>query len=417
MMPGRRQLPAYSPVTAGSVAAASGALLTGRDPREDLRALLRRAYGSRDVLLVDSGTSALRLALTAARRAGRTPVALPAYSCYDVATAAQGAGVPVHLYDLEPGSLGPDPASLRAALEAGARTVVVVHLYGIPVDLTAVAEVADAHDALVIEDAAQGVGGSHDGRPLGSHGSLSVLSFGRGKGWTGGGGGALLARDGPGAEQLAQLSGPGFAFGEEEPGALPAGNGRGAGAARGVLRLGAQWLLGRPSLYGLAASLPLLRLGETIHRSPRDPGPMAPAWAAAALASRARALREAESRARLGERLAGIVEASGRADVAGVGVPRSGTAGYLRFPIVAASAGARARMLEAPSPRLGIMPGYPRPLEALAPFRRDCVVRSGPTPGAETLAARLLTLPTHGLLTGEDRRALEGWLRAGGATS
>ena len=59
--------------------------------------------------------------------------------------------------------------------------------------MTAIAEIAERHGLAVVEDAAQGLGATWRGRPLGSFGDVSVLSFGRGKGWTGGVGGALLA--------------------------------------------------------------------------------------------------------------------------------------------------------------------------------------------------------------------------------
>ena len=85
------------------------------------RALVSRWFGSRDVLLTDSGTSALALALrmAVAARPDRPTVALPAWACYDLATAADAADVGVVLYDLDPATLGPDWASLDRALSAG----------------------------------------------------------------------------------------------------------------------------------------------------------------------------------------------------------------------------------------------------------------------------------------------------------
>ena len=56
------------------------------------------------------------------------------------------------------------------------------------------------------------------------------------------------------------------------------------------------------------------------------------------------------------------------------------------------------------------MPGYRRPLRALEAFRVRCGEPEASKPGAEALAARLLTVPTHGLLTPIDRR-IEGRLR------
>src|SRR4029434_8607789 len=111
-----------------------------------------------------------------------------AYCCYDLATAADGAGADVLLYDLHPLTLGPDWRSFERTLARGATAAVVAHLYGHPVDLRQAQALADSAGSILIEDAAQGVGARYDGRPLGSFGGMSLLSFGRGKGLTGGGG-------------------------------------------------------------------------------------------------------------------------------------------------------------------------------------------------------------------------------------
>ncbi|HEX8361985.1 MAG TPA: DegT/DnrJ/EryC1/StrS family aminotransferase, partial [Longimicrobium sp.] len=181
----RHQLAAYSPLTAGAAGAALWDAARHPDPRTALARRLRERFGARHVALCASGTHALQCALA---RAGGAPVALPAYACYDLATAAVGAGVCVALYDVDPASLAPDPASLERVLAAGARLVVVAPLYGIPVDWPALERLATVYGARLIEDAAQGHGASLGGRALGSLGEMSVLSFGRGKGWTGGGG-------------------------------------------------------------------------------------------------------------------------------------------------------------------------------------------------------------------------------------
>lgn len=411
VMPGRRQLPAYSPVSARSVAAAVRALFAPDSPRGELRTLLGDAFGARDAWLVDSGTSALRMALEAVREAGRTPVALPAYSCYDVATAAVGAEVPVLFYDVDPAALGPDSESLGAALEAGAGSVVIAHLYGVPVDLAEVMVMTREMDALLIEDAAQGVGAAFDGRPLGSHGSLAVLSFGRGKGWTGGGGGAVLANDEAGVESLEGMSGPTSTSAAEGHGAERLDCGGASEGAAAIVRLAAQWLFGRPALYGVAASLPLLRLGDTVYRPPWHPAAMSGACAAAILASRPAVRSESAARAKRGLELARVVDGLETPALHRVRLPRSASAGYLRFPVVASSAAGREAMLDKASLRLGISPGYPRPLHHLPPMRRRCVSEPEGMPGAEALSDQLLTLPTHGLLDRDDRRSIEGWVR------
>ena len=294
---------------------------------------LAERFAGAAVLRTDSGTSALRLALHALGVARTGPVALPAYCCYDIATAADGAGVPVLLYDLDPLTLGPSLPSLAAALEAGAQAVVAVHLYGVPADLGEICRLAEQHRALVVEDAAQGAGMTWEGRPAGATGSLGVLSFGRGKGCTGGGGGALLANDAAGERALAVA--------RHELARASGGGDRLAAAA-------AQWLLARPSLYGIPASLPFLGLGETMYREPTPPSAPPAATAGILAATWEAAERENRIRRRNGIRLqehvvagwragAGRHPASGRRRARVAPAPRAGAAGpgrsrYTRRP-------------------------------------------------------------------------------------
>src|SRR5262249_55409838 len=155
--------------------------------------------------------------------------------------AADAAGVSFVLYDLDPGTLGPELASLRRTLEQGASVVVAVHLYGTPVDLPVLETMARDANAILIEDAAQGTGGRLGGRPLGSLGRYAVLSFGRGKGMTGGRGGALLANTPDAAVRLREAE---------------TLIGRAHASTRDAVTLLAQWILARPSLYGLPLGMP-----------------------------------------------------------------------------------------------------------------------------------------------------------------
>jgi len=186
----RHQVPVRSPLSTAALFAGVRAAVArnGGPARAAARVelLLNERYAPRAVLLTDSGTTALTAALLGVLRSRPgAPIALPAYSCYDVATAAESAGAPVLFYDVDPHTLAPDHAQVRAALGDGAAAVVVAHLYGCPADLAEVNRLAAEAGAVVIEDAAQAAGATVNHRPAGTQASLAVLSFGRGKGWTG----------------------------------------------------------------------------------------------------------------------------------------------------------------------------------------------------------------------------------------
>lgn len=352
---------------------------------------LRARHGAAEIVLTDSGTAALTLALRIAVRAGGGSIALPAYGCFDVATAALGVETPVLLYDLDPATLAPEPASLHAALERGARVVVVAHLYGIPVDVPALRDRSKAFGAWVIEDAAQGVGAAIGGRGCGGFGDLAVLSFGRGKGLTAGRGGALLLHD-------PRLGKAAAARGE----LLPART-----SVNEPVSLLAQWALARPALYALPASLPFLGLGETIFRPPR---PLR-AMSSFALGVLGRTIHlvgpEVDRRRANARRLRAAIESG--AEATPVAPPPGAEPGYLRLPVLVAEP-ARPRFLSAEARRLGIMPGYPGTLSTLPGFRGRLLDPDASYPGATRLARSLFTLPTHGQLAERDLIALERWL-------
>jgi dTDP-4-amino-4,6-dideoxygalactose transaminase len=355
--------------------------------------LLGAVFAARAVTLCGSGTAALErgLRLGAAWRGQGTRVALPAYSCFDVATAAVGAKLPILLYDLDPATLGPDLDSLRRALAEGAGVVVVAPLYGMPVDWAAIETLATPAGALLIEDAAQGQGALWQGRPLGSLGQISVLSFGRGKGWTGGGGGALLLRLAAGDEH-------------DAPALDPPSN-------RAVLLPAAvQWALGRPACYGLPAAIPRLGLGETRYREPQPGREMAPAAAALIEATRTEARAATEIRRSLAESFLRRIPATGTIQPI-VSVPGA-TPGYLRLALRIPGAGALLAK-SAVARRLGIAPGYPSTLGQLPALSDRLVGSRRSWPGAETLVRDLLTLPTHALLSRGDRERIIQFLAVG----
>lgn len=392
----RYQLPAYSPVTLGAVAAAVLASVRG-DPQGLLHRrvcdVLKSRYGATDVLLSDSGTSALRLAIGGARRGLETrPIALPGYCCYDVATAAVGAGAQVTLYDLDTTTLGPQPASLGSAVQSRPAAVVIAHLYGLPVDVPAVR--SQIGEALLIEDAAQGAGGSLHGRPLGSFGSVSVLSFGRGKGTAGGGGGALLAHDDRGA-----------AIVEWARGHIATGTSR--GLDRQAALLVAQWVFGRPASYGIPATLPFLHLGETLYRAPWSPRPASVISLAALDRSLQGTDREAEIRRANGERW--LQHIQGASGISPFTPPPGAEAGYLRFPVRVSGGTDRAALLRLR--RHGVMPGYPATLRTLPDVLAHLVDRGASLPGAAELANTTVTLPTHSLVAPTDVAAVRAWAR------
>jgi len=396
----RHQFPAHSPLSPAAVLAGVAAATGGTSRHRcaaRLIALLNERYSPRAVLLTDSGTTALTAALRGVlqQRPG-SAVALPAFSCYDLATAADGADAPVLLYDTDPHSLAPDLASLRATLRRGASVIVVAHLYGCPADVVEVNRLAAEAGAVVIEDAAQAAGATVDHRATGAQASLAVLSFGRGKGLTGGGGGALLAYDDAGERLL------------ESARAVLRESRRGWPA---LIAVAAQFLLEHPSLYAVPAALPFLRLGQTIYREPRTLGAATAVSCSVVAATWTLAAREVEVRRRNAARL--LVELRRQQGFETIRTLPHAQPGYLRLPVLA-SPEVRRSAVEPAARRLGVAPSYPKALCDLEPFAHRCLNRDAAFPGSRLLAARLCTLPTHGQLGDGDLTRLVEWIRVAG---
>ena len=393
----RHQLPAYSPVSAKAALLAAGQLSgMGEDPRPALRALLQREYDASSVVLCGSGTQALTLAIHEARRVvdAKAPVAIPAFSCFDVASAAIGADALVVLYDLDPETLSPDLTSLERALRAGARVVIVAPLYGIPVDWGAITDLTSRYQAVVIEDAAQGHGASWNGKRLGSLGKIAILSFGRGKGWTGGTGGAILTSDSTGDPSAGGFLEPEFSQRVDV-----------------AIRVAAQWALARPDIYGLPLSIPALRLGETTFLPPRAMRAMTRVAATTLLAMHDASAKEASVRqSNATTVIAGI---TGSAHVKPIPTRSFTTAGYLRLPL-RVKGGMESFPNAQRALRLGITPSYPVSLAALPQLAGRIVAPYGVWPGAQTLVRELVTVPTHSRLRAHEVSEIIGILRTVG---
>ncbi len=156
--------------------------------------LLRQRTGRAHALLVGRGAAALWATITALDLHDR-PVLLPANSCYIVLWAVLQSGNQPHLVDIDPLTGNISAATLdRCAIEHPA-VLIPTHMYGLPAPMSAICAWAQQRGAFVIEDAALALGTQVEGRPAGSWGNASILSFGAGKIADAGNGGALLTDD------------------------------------------------------------------------------------------------------------------------------------------------------------------------------------------------------------------------------
>jgi dTDP-4-amino-4,6-dideoxygalactose transaminase len=132
-------------------------------------------------IAVANGLDALHLALLGAGVQSGDEVIVPAHTFVATWLAVSQCGaVPVPV-DVLPDTYQLDPSRLEAAITPRCRTIVPVHLYGMPADLDAIHDVARPRGITVIEDAAQAHGTLYRGRRIGGHSLASTWSFYPGK--------------------------------------------------------------------------------------------------------------------------------------------------------------------------------------------------------------------------------------------
>ncbi|WP_298124374.1 LegC family aminotransferase [Brevundimonas sp.] len=162
-------------------------------------------------IAVVNGTAALHMSLMLAGVGPGDEVLTPALTFVATANAVSHCGARPHFVDACPDRLAVDPVALEAHLQAvtriqdglcvnrttGAtvRALTVTHVFGIPADLPALADVCARWNLALVEDAAEALGSTQDGGHVGGAGLAAALSFNGNKIVTTGGGGAILTRD------------------------------------------------------------------------------------------------------------------------------------------------------------------------------------------------------------------------------
>ena len=168
---------------------------------ESFAARVGRKHG----VAVTNGSAALDVAVAAAGIKEGDEVLMPTFTIISpAASVVRGGGVPV-LIDSDQATWNMDVAAMEERITDKTRAIIVVHIYGLPVDMDPVMELAKRHGLTVIEDAAQMHGQTYNGRPCGSFGEISTFSFYPNKHVTTGEGGMVVTDDDKLAERCRSL--------------------------------------------------------------------------------------------------------------------------------------------------------------------------------------------------------------------
>ena len=153
---------------------------------------LEQALSARRALMTHSCTAALEMAAMLAEVGPGDEVVMPSFTFSATATAFVLRGAKVVFVDIDPDTLNIDPILIEQAITERTKVVVPVHYAGLACDMDAIMPIAQRHDLIVVEDAAQAHLSTYKGKALGTIGDLGCLSFHETKNVISGEGGALI---------------------------------------------------------------------------------------------------------------------------------------------------------------------------------------------------------------------------------
>ncbi|MEB3366463.1 DegT/DnrJ/EryC1/StrS family aminotransferase [Saccharopolyspora mangrovi] len=334
---------------------ASGMLAQGAEVAS-FEAEFSEYVSGRPCVAVNSGTSALLLALMAMGIGRGDEVILPGFTFAGTANAVVLAGATPVFVDIDPKHFCLDPRAVEAAITPCTAAVIPVHLYGHPADMDQLMAVAARHGLAVLEDAAQAHLAAWRSRPVGTFGEAAAFSFYPTKNMTTGEGGLVVCADTATARRVKVLRNQGMMgrYDHEFVGYNARMTDIGAAIGRVQLRRLPRWTsIRRENASRLSMELAAARIDSAVSL-PQVADGADPVWHQYTV------------------RVRGRDEVAAKLDEAGVGSAVH----------------------------------YPNALHQLALYRRFCRGRAPGLPMAERASRDVLSLPVHPLLSETDLSAV-----------
>jgi len=168
---------------------------------QGVAARCKRRHG----IAVCNGTAALEVAVAALGLGPQDEIILPTFTIISCASAIIRAGATPVVVDSDPDTWNMDVKQVERAISSRTRAIMIVHIYGLPVDVQPILAIARKYGLFIIEDAAEAIGQTYRGDPCGGFGDISALSFYPNKHITTGEGGMVLVNDDVLAERCRSL--------------------------------------------------------------------------------------------------------------------------------------------------------------------------------------------------------------------
>jgi dTDP-4-amino-4,6-dideoxygalactose transaminase len=172
----------------------SGMLAKGPKTKE-FEAAFSHYTGTGHAISTSSGTTALHIALLANGIGKDDEVLIPPVTFFATASTVLFCGAKPVFVDIDPDTFNMDVGKVEDAITSKTKAIVPVHMYGQPVDMKPLMEIAEKHDLKVIEDACQSHGAEYDSKKVGTFGNASCFSFYPTKNMVTGEGGMITSDD------------------------------------------------------------------------------------------------------------------------------------------------------------------------------------------------------------------------------
>jgi dTDP-4-amino-4,6-dideoxygalactose transaminase len=342
---------------------------------------IQEYFKVKHVFLVSSGKAAIYLTLNALQQTSkRQEVIIPAYSSFCLASAVARTKLPIKLCDIDPETLDFDLAKLKSMVTEKTLAVIPVHNYGLVCNMNEIQNLALEKGAYVVEDAAQAAGALFGGRKVGTIGEIGILSLGRGKNICTLGGGVILTDKASIAELITKAI-------EKYPRESII-----SGLGSFMTGLALSFLL-NPESYTIPSNLPFLNLGANlfdpnfkIYRFPNLKGE---------IGGKTFLYLDKYNEIRI-QNARSFNDNLSENNLLRIPSPNpDGHSVYLRYPIIFKNKKAREQVYKLLNQNgLGVSTSYPTPLNQINLFRKY-LDNEGEFPGAQFVADRILTLPTH----------------------
>ncbi|MDZ7697293.1 MAG: DegT/DnrJ/EryC1/StrS family aminotransferase [Deltaproteobacteria bacterium] len=331
--------------------------------------------------LVSSGKAALTLILNALKNLypDKDQVIIPAFTCYSVPSAIVRAGLKIELCDMDTEKLDFDFGQLSKTINNSLLCIIPAHLFGMPSDIDHLRSILGDNEAVVVEDAAQAMGGKWEGEKLGTFGDVSFFSLGRGKAISTVEGGVILTNRDDIAQNISALLNDASPYHTLE-------------ILRLMIEAVSLTLLMRPSLFWFPKALPCLNLGETIYDPNFKIRKMSPFQAGMAKSWKKKISKFQNRRSRNAKAWVNLLKSLKTNELSAVDAyPDSD---LIRFPVNVDDPSLRKAILKQSEIKgLGIMPTYPDTINGIEELRNMFAGQEFPV--AKKYSQQLITLPVH----------------------